>query len=248
MIPEAGVKTEARRLGVDPLVVDRDHALGVVLYALSRAGMDSWSWVFKGGTCLRKAHFPEYRFSEDLDFTCGERLTPEQVGDRLTQIVPIVQSHGIRLLPDRLRIDDKSGGEEATLEVRIPYEGTVRRSGPPPNLQLHLSFGETMAFGVVSRPLLHPYSDAAELACLLPCYSLEEILVEKLRAICGQRRFAIARDIYDVWKVTAPSQGPESRESGEQVVNVEAVLRALPTKAQAVGVDLRNALDHLTGR
>ncbi|CAN5145726.1 hypothetical protein BH20BAC1_BH20BAC1_03460 [soil metagenome] len=26
-------------------------------------------FVFKGGTCLRKCYFPDYRFSEDLDFT-----------------------------------------------------------------------------------------------------------------------------------------------------------------------------------
>jgi predicted nucleotidyltransferase component of viral defense system len=27
------------------------------------------SWVFKGGTCLKKCYFETYRFSEDLDFT-----------------------------------------------------------------------------------------------------------------------------------------------------------------------------------
>ncbi len=27
------------------------------------------SWVFKGGTCLKKCFFETYRFSEDLDFT-----------------------------------------------------------------------------------------------------------------------------------------------------------------------------------
>lgn len=27
------------------------------------------TWVFKGGTCLKKCFFETYRFSEDLDFT-----------------------------------------------------------------------------------------------------------------------------------------------------------------------------------
>jgi predicted nucleotidyltransferase component of viral defense system len=27
------------------------------------------SWIFKGGTCLKKCFFETYRFSEDLDFT-----------------------------------------------------------------------------------------------------------------------------------------------------------------------------------
>ncbi len=29
------------------------------------------SWVFKGGTCLKKRFFETYRFSEDLDFTAA---------------------------------------------------------------------------------------------------------------------------------------------------------------------------------
>ena len=32
----------------------------------------------------------------------------------------------------------------------------------------------------------------------IPCYALEEMLAEKLRALSGQRRFAIARDLFDV--------------------------------------------------
>lgn len=67
MISEATIKSLARRQGVDPAVVDRDHALGVVLWAMSTQGALR-DWVFKGGTCLRKCHFGDYRFSEDLDF------------------------------------------------------------------------------------------------------------------------------------------------------------------------------------
>ncbi len=35
MIPEATIKSLARRQGVDPAVIDRDHALGVVLWAMN---------------------------------------------------------------------------------------------------------------------------------------------------------------------------------------------------------------------
>ena len=248
MIPEARVKAQARHLGVDPLVIDRDHALGVVLCALARAGVEAWGWVFKGGTCLRKAYFPDYRFSEDLDFTCVDPMSPEDAGRRIAQLAPASELLGVRLLTDRLRIDDKSGGEEVSLEIRVPYEGAVRRSGPPPNLQVHLSFDETLAFAVVSCPLIHPYDDGPDVACVLPCYSLEEILVEKLRAICGQRRFAIARDLYDIWKVTVAAAEPGTASSDRAAVNIEAALRAVPEKAAAVGLGLTDALERLDAR
>ena len=40
-------------------------------------------------------------------------------------------------------------------------------------------------------------------ACELevPCYDLREMLLEKLRGISGQRRFAIARDLYDIQRL-----------------------------------------------
>lgn len=64
MIPEAEVRRRAAAAGLDPLVIDRDHALGVVLWALSTLDIAS-SWLFKGGTCLRKAYLDDYRFSEE---------------------------------------------------------------------------------------------------------------------------------------------------------------------------------------
>ncbi|MBW6474015.1 MAG: nucleotidyl transferase AbiEii/AbiGii toxin family protein [Anaerolineaceae bacterium] len=35
--------------------------------------------VFKGGTCLRKCYFPDYRFSENLDFTAIRHLSPSEM-------------------------------------------------------------------------------------------------------------------------------------------------------------------------
>jgi hypothetical protein len=42
------------------------------------------SWVFKGGTCLKKCYFETYRFSEDLDFTL---LDPTHLNEALLKRV-----------------------------------------------------------------------------------------------------------------------------------------------------------------
>jgi len=67
MILAAAVKAIARRQGVDPMVIDLDHALGVVLWALSEVPSDESQWVFKGGTCLRKAYYRDYRAFHSTD-------------------------------------------------------------------------------------------------------------------------------------------------------------------------------------
>jgi len=47
-----------------------------------------------------------------------------------------------------------------------------------------------------------------------------------IRAICGQRRFIIARDLYDIYHIA------------QSDVSLEAVRNALPAKFAAKGVDL----------
>lgn len=59
----------ADETGLTPNVVEKDYVLGWLLAAINTNPVLSQSWVFKGGTCLKKCYFETYRFSEDLDFT-----------------------------------------------------------------------------------------------------------------------------------------------------------------------------------
>jgi len=50
-------------------LVEKDYHLHRILHYLSVESVVAKDIVFKGGTCLTKAHLGYYRFSEDLDFT-----------------------------------------------------------------------------------------------------------------------------------------------------------------------------------
>jgi predicted nucleotidyltransferase component of viral defense system len=66
-----------------------------------------------------------------------------------------------------------------------------------------LSRDERILFSTKKLAIIHPYSDRSELPqVLIPVYSLEEILVEKLRAFSGQRRYVVSRDIYDIHQIS----------------------------------------------
>ena len=62
----------ADETGLTPQVVEKDYVLGWLLAAINANELLAASWVFKGGTCLKKCYFETYRFSEDLDFTLRE--------------------------------------------------------------------------------------------------------------------------------------------------------------------------------
>ena len=69
MIKAQEIIAEAARLSLQPHVVEKDYVLGWVLAGISAHDAFHDTWIFKGGTCLKKCFFETYRFSEDLDFT-----------------------------------------------------------------------------------------------------------------------------------------------------------------------------------
>jgi predicted nucleotidyltransferase component of viral defense system len=69
MIDKFEVLETAASLGLQNSTVEKDYVLGWILMGIQKNSKTCNSWIFKGGTCLKKCFFDEYRFSEDLDFT-----------------------------------------------------------------------------------------------------------------------------------------------------------------------------------
>lgn len=75
MIREAEVRRTAAAKKIDPMVIDLDYSLGWILLGMKNISPDLLGLIFKGGTCLRKCYFQDYRFSEDLDFTATTAIS-----------------------------------------------------------------------------------------------------------------------------------------------------------------------------
>jgi predicted nucleotidyltransferase component of viral defense system len=69
VIDRQEIMERSGELPLRPDVVEKDYVLGWLLAGIAAHDEIGPSWVFKGGTCLKKVHFETYRFSEDLDFT-----------------------------------------------------------------------------------------------------------------------------------------------------------------------------------
>ena len=231
MIPEAEIRRLAAVARVDPMVLDLDYSLGWFLAGLASIPEVSNRLVFKGGTCLRKCYFDGYRFSEDLDFTAVTFLKPDllqvwvvQVGDWSAER----NGPNFAIEPIRVEIVEDEYGKES-FQIRIYYRGPLVWSGSPRAIRVDVTRDETLLLPPVKRPLTHSFSDAGSLeAPIMNCYSLVEILAEKLRAISGQRRFAISRDLYDIYHLVQAG------------VSLDDALPLIPRKFLARGVDISN--------
>src|SRR5258706_9411024 len=72
MIDKREILEAASAFSLLPNVVEKDYVLGWILAGINAHQELAESWVFKGGTCLKKCYFETYRFSEDLDFTLSD--------------------------------------------------------------------------------------------------------------------------------------------------------------------------------
>ncbi|MBE0448871.1 MAG: nucleotidyl transferase AbiEii/AbiGii toxin family protein [Actinobacteria bacterium] len=233
MIPEVETKRLGTIFGVDPTVVDQDYALGWMLAGLFSNEKIAKEWIFKGGTSLKKCWFPDYRFSVDLDFTVVGHLETDSVKSFLKESFELTANvSGINWhaeAPVFEMVSDEYGHE--SVQVRIYHRSSIRYRGSAQSIQIDLSRDEFLAFPPVKRTMYHPYSDTGSLPLVsIPCYTLEEVLAEKLRAVGGQRRYALARDVYDIHQLS---------ESG---VDIKKTILVLDKKFEAKGLELHSGI------
>jgi predicted nucleotidyltransferase component of viral defense system len=69
MIDRRGILEAASSFSLLPGVVEKGYVLGWMLAGIYAHEDLTESWIFKGGTCLKKCHFETFRFSGDLDYT-----------------------------------------------------------------------------------------------------------------------------------------------------------------------------------
>lgn len=204
MISDAEVRREARQARVQPSVIDLDYVLGWALWGLATDPYLQPRLLFKGGTCLHKCYFPNYRFSEDLDFTATEQMDWQRVEQGVQETLDRIMTEigidfGVQVPRTEILKDER---DRESLQMRIYYRGPHRSAASPRAIRLDVSGNEAVVFEPVQRRVVHPYSDAAEMGeSLWRCYSLEEMMSEKVRALIGQRRYAISRDLYDIYAV-----------------------------------------------
>lgn len=227
MIRDAEIRRLARTAGVEPRIVELDYALGWALRGIAGHPYLADRLVFKGGTCLRKCYFPDYRFSEDLDFTATRWFGWEEFGEAVTEALAEAQeASGIDFgaRDPRLSVLDDEYGRES-LKLTIYWRGPHAAGGSPAGLRLDVTRKEVVVFDPARRTVAHPFSDADGLGEFqLRCYALDEIMAEKVRAVLGQRAYAISRDIYDIFSLM-------------EHVDDRKVLAGLPRKMGARDVD-----------
>ena len=134
MIRRAEIVDRVQRWGLREDVVEKDYVLGWVLWGIGSEPLLRETWVFKGGTCLKKCYIETYRFSEDRDFTVLENGPSSQT--RQEGVRAGAQTHGdvqYRGGPPGGAGRDQAGSAElrrGQTPRAVRHRGTTAKTGP----------------------------------------------------------------------------------------------------------------------
>lgn len=191
MIKPGEIQQKARENGVRDHQIEKDYILSWILKGIAHHENLSKVIVFKGGTVLKKFYFEDYRYSEDLDFTLlDDDISNDQIFEWFKQTFEFILEEAN--IP--LEIINNNEHEDGGINFYINYIGPLGGQRSNKRVKVDISRSEKMEFKPIEKEIFNNYSDIGEYQLL--CYSLEEVLIEKMRSVIQRMQ---ARDLYDIW-------------------------------------------------
>ncbi len=224
----------ADKKGIKKEVIDKDWILSHFLNAIYTFTDIQQNFVFRGGTCLKKCYFEDYRFSEDLDFTL---IDPSFVIDELffQKIIEVAEQNSgakfhLKEIKQQLHKNIPQGYEVTILfwgAFHKPNQQVLPINRWQTKIKLDISFSEHLFEAPFYRKIYHPYSDSDLINKTIPVYPMVEIVAEKLRSLIQRNR---PRDIYDIWYIMQSTGN----------VNNKAIKELLLKKAETKNIEISN--------
>ena len=191
MIRPGEIQQKARAMGVRDQQIEKDYVLSWILYGIACHAQFSKAIVFKGGTVLKKVYFQDYRFSEDLDFTLHNReISNNQIFIWCREVFEFIKEEAN--IP--LEINENTEHEDGGINFYINYIGPLGGYGNNKRVKVDITRLEQLVFEPLIKKAFVEYTDLEAYALL--CYSLEEVLLEKMRCVMQRMQ---ARDFFDIW-------------------------------------------------
>ena len=184
-------------------VLERDYCIAWFLVGLSKVPLCK-KLAFKGGTSLKRIHFADYRFSEDLDFSLlDETLSFNELKAQLEPLYEVVKKDSNVVF--RFSRED-SQSHQNCFTFYLAYEGPLPTTSQVKEMKVDITIKELIVEKLQSFPVLVSYPECAGIPtdAKITAYSLSEIAIEKTVALMDKAR-SEPRDLYDLWFLTEQS-------------------------------------------
>ncbi len=216
MLTEEEIRRIARRKKMSVGLADKEYVIEWLLKGIYESKIKD-RLIFKGGTAIQKVYFPNtWRFSHDLDFTA---LYPDiNIKSQFKEIFNDIEECSSVKLKFK-SFHETPGSIIADVQFLGPLNARNR-------IRLDISLDEEIVTEPVLKEMGSQYPDIRRYKVRV--YSLEEIVVEKIRSILQRGK---SRDYYDVWMLLKVEN-----------FDLEDIRRLLIVKCESKGIEFKTEL------
>ncbi len=176
-------------------VIERDYCLSWFLFGLSNSSIKE-ILIFKGGTALRRCHFADYRFSEDLDFTLSKEISLDDILKEFKNIYTWIQDESGIIFQFVKKEEPSHSAHTLYLSYVGPLPGSAKE------VKVDITFKETILTPNKEMEIVRTYNEYSDFLrdSKIMVYSLEEIAIEKICALFAHDRKQ-PRDLFDIYNL-----------------------------------------------
>jgi predicted nucleotidyltransferase component of viral defense system len=191
MIRRGEIQKIASASGLRDTQIEKDYIIGWILNGIANQKYLKEKLVFKGGTSLRKIYFPDYRLSEDLDFTFADN---DLIIDKIIECF----NSAIEWIKEESRITlsilNKTEHGTGNVNFYLAYVGPLGGKGENKRVKIDISGDEILFDSPEEKNVANDYSDLENFK--IKSYTLSEIITEKMRSLMQRSE---PRDLFDLW-------------------------------------------------
>ncbi len=194
MIRSSEIQKIANKDRVRDKQIEKDYIISWILFGISQNSILLDNLIFKGGTALKKMYFSDYRYSEDIDFTLLiDNLSNKEIFTEFDKIIRNIKDESNITLKI---VNEYEHKKSKSINFYIAYVGPLQGKLTSRDLKVDITRGEILEFDFVQKKVITSYTDLIDYEININCYSLYEVLIEKMTALIGR---SIPRDLYDLW-------------------------------------------------
>jgi len=176
---------------IPPTTIEKDYVLSWVLSGLSV--LDSKEhYIFRGGTALKKVYYPDFRYSEDLDFIYSHGLNVESIlkdVNTISQFIKDRSNMDIRIKTYEIPISGR-------LQIQAGFTGPLHRGGDN-FIEIDIVDFATPIEVPFQMAIRTPYPDILVENKVVVVHIMD-MVTDKLFAISDRPE---PRDLYDLYEI-----------------------------------------------
>lgn len=244
MIDYNYVRKLCEKTGIPEETIEKDFCIELLLNRFCNSTVLTKNLIFRGGTALKKIYFPEFRYSEDMDFV----VKSNSILTISKKIIKNILNEAVKKFPVTLEAKNIFYPQQGHLQIFILYD-IIPEIRSVKELKIDI-IEDSIVLPSKNRKVIFSFEYFKWSDCFLNTYNLESITAEKIGRILDV--VDEPRDLWDLLyllksKIKIRAAKKSLREKYGAEINILSLLNAIKNQnyKKMWNIRLRNQIQNL---